>query len=290
MYNQEQICLYTMKVATNTFCWVVYASICISVFSVTQAVETGCTCPNLYRCENSPINHTRVITRLRTQNLKLVVLEDEVLLQSNYTSDPEWCTIQGLAPVLVGWNFTFSCMGLLDRCLYCNMFTRQNQTTPIYPGGKGVCGVSIWRTAVFAVGMVACTFLVAVGIFFCVRYLQPRLARWRNIRRMIVNEYKSRPKVPMAYVEYGQSLNANVYLCRPESKHIFRTRHGVYHGSKHESQLLSCLPFHTNGWSCLEDCGLKRLSSRLLGERNDTYLISVNVQDAQESTAHEDHE
>jgi len=164
--------------------------------TIIKAVETGCTCPNLYRCVRAPINHSRYITSTwRTQNEKLIKLEDEVLLNSNYTSQPEWCIIQGLTPVLVGWNFTFSCMGLLDRCLYCKMYTRQNQTTPIYPGGKGVCGVSIWRTAVFAVGMVACTFLVAVGIFFCVRYLQPKWTRWRNIRKMILNEYKFRPKV-----------------------------------------------------------------------------------------------
>jgi len=90
--------------------------------TIIKAVETGCTCPNLYRCVRAPINHSRYITSTwRTQNEKLIKLEDEVLLNSNYTSQPEWCIIQGLTPVLVGWNFTFSCMGLLDRCLYCKM-------------------------------------------------------------------------------------------------------------------------------------------------------------------------
>jgi hypothetical protein len=270
-------------VLLHTFGYIAYAIFFISFFSISQAVETGCTCPNLYRCVRAPINHSRYITSTwRTQNEKLIKLEDEVLLNSNYTSQPEWCIIQGLTPVLVGWNFTFSCMGLLDRCLYCKMYTRQNQTTPIYPGGKGVCGVSIWRTAVFAVGMVACTFLVAVGIFFCVRYLQPKWTRWRNIRKMILNEYKFRPKVPMAYVEYGQSLSANVYLCRPEGKNmLFGPREQKQRSQ--QTHWFCCVPFHSHHWNFWEDCGLKNLSSHLVGQRNndndDTFLISVNIQD-----------
>lgn len=88
----------------------------------------------------------------------------------------------------------------------------------------------------------------------------------------------------MAYVEYGQSLNNSIYLCRPESKRILRTRHGeMFAKSKHEPpQLVWCLPFRVlSGWNCLEECGWKRLASRT-PERNDTYLISVNIQQAQE--------